>query len=435
MPRGKKKTVKRKEKVKERLEVKGWRALGEKGENPKMRNIKYTAKENEAILEAVRLMCSERNKTAEELGLLEESQAGRGKVWVRVGFLAEQLGMETRSVQSISQRYRRIVYQQMGGEWTAEQVEQLADMCVPYASIPDWQPGWKHIGSSIGKSPEMCRDKWKSILGGGRNGKFSTAEDWLLRQAVVEATAKLTPVRNIPWDRVAKLVPERTMDSCRRHWYMCLLPRLLDYQSKHGIPIDGDVFERAILRGLRKAGVTDIELVNWADVNTFWSAPDNKRRYARLRRRLPDELFQYGPFEEEVAWLFESLSVKAHRKRDKKVLKHAVTVLEAEARLVSDCEEEEAAGEDAVVEVEEEEEAAKARKEARKKARKLREREAQAHEELVGDVAMALGIGVGDDEEVDGPEADERGSGDDGDQSQAEGEEQDDAESAGMYSE
>jgi len=285
------------------------------------RNVRYTAVENERLLQAVQDYCVKKNKTVEELGVRDERQ--NTGFWSRIAAMS---GIKTRSVQSMSQRLRRFLFEKQRGTWSESQSELLADEVL--RGDPS-RPSWKTIGAKIGKSPQSCHDKWKSMFGCEKRGSWSGAEVWVLRQAVCEATNEFVPVANIPWRKVRQMVPHRSKEQCRMKWFHCMLPAMLQYQSKHGMPVETDVFLRLIINKLSKSEVEDFEMVNWMMVNKFWPAGLNKSEFAALQKTVPGS-FEEKDFQETVRWLYEAKNVEGHRHRDKRVLKHAKSVWDSD---------------------------------------------------------------------------------------------------------
>merc|ERR1712183_1160897 len=115
----------------------------------------------------------------------------------------------------------------------------------------------------------MARHKWIKIKKVPARGKWFPFEDWCLRQGVMEVSGKLAPTSDVLWHLVHNWVPHRDENGCRQRWYAVLLPRLLAYKAKHGVPIDPEVFRRRILRNLRKGEYEDETEVPWIDMNTF----------------------------------------------------------------------------------------------------------------------------------------------------------------------
>lgn len=292
------------------------------------RNVAYTAKENEELLRAFRDFVSERGLNEDEFRERLMDVRLKSKSWVRIATLAN---LEKRSVQSMSKRLRRLLAGEHG-KWKKDETEQLTEEVLLSTQIGN-KPPWKEIGARIGATAEQCRDKWKIICGGGKRGRWNSTEVWALRQGICELTNHLAPVSLIPWKRVRHWVPHRTQNQCMLQWYNGVLPRLLQYQSKHGYPIETEVFERLIVRNLKKSGYADVEDVNWKLMNSWWSASLTKNRWKLLLYRVPGELrLDSGSFEDIVLWLYKALECRKNKRLDRRVLKHAELVLDAKAR-------------------------------------------------------------------------------------------------------
>lgn len=292
-------------------EYRRWRKDKDKG--IRLRNVKYTASENARLMEAVKEFCELKGTTVDELSMRDEKQA---KTW---GKIAKMSGIEIRNVQSMSKRVRRVLSAELGGIWTEDQADRLAELVLAGDVA---SPNWRHAASVIGKSPDQCRDKWRELFGSENRGRWSRQETQALRAAVTTITKDLAPVSDIPWKEISKLVPGRSPDQCRTKWYKDVLPPLLQYQGKHGVPVETDVFLRLIVYNLCALEFEELELVCWASVNPFWPATENKKRFLLLLKSVPEHLVQDGDFQEVVEWLKTSLSVKDRRKRDKVWLKH-----------------------------------------------------------------------------------------------------------------
>jgi len=313
----------------------GTRAWKEKDfDGSKTKNIPFLKTEDERIVEAAKQVAADRNQNESEfLDYLKDERVS-GKTWVTVATLA---GVQTRSVQALSKRLRRMM--NGGHHWTKQELQELID------AVADQGPRWKNIGTGLSISAEKCRDKWvHAICGGGAKGEWTSEEKWALRQGIVEATDQLVPINNIPWIQVSKWVPHRTHAQCLEHWYHKMQPRLLQYQDKYKRPIEPDVIRRQMVRKLRKMidadEVDDEHDVLWEKVNGMWPAWMNKEEVVRrLYPRLPHQLQKnfcdgdadHENFPERIAWLFENLECGRHKKMDRRFLKHAKLVIDAEA--------------------------------------------------------------------------------------------------------
>jgi len=294
--------------------------------NPKMRNVKYTQNQDDILKQAVDMLCKERQKSDEELGL-RQMGAPTTNAWSRIAYFAETMGLHSRSVSSLAQRYRRICARVFHGAWTPEQVEYIKDQCFakPLSQIP-----WKMLGASIGKTDRQVRDKWMNMFGGGKKGEWQDEELELLRHVVTEATDDLAPVSHIPWMKVREMIPRRSKKQCQDRWYFRILPQLLKYESRNGIAIEDEVIERQILRNLKKAEFECVDLVNWQHINPFWPAYKSKRAYERMRSLVPMKFKDDEFYDEEIEWLYTAKKCEFYRKRDKRLLKKARLVVELE---------------------------------------------------------------------------------------------------------
>eukprot|EP00747_Dinoflagellata_sp_TGD_P025207 gnl/TRDRNA2_/TRDRNA2_131093_c0_seq1.p1 gnl/TRDRNA2_/TRDRNA2_131093_c0~~gnl/TRDRNA2_/TRDRNA2_131093_c0_seq1.p1 ORF type:complete len:544 (+),score=144.90 gnl/TRDRNA2_/TRDRNA2_131093_c0_seq1:78-1709(+) len=309
-----------------------YRIGGEKVEGcqaKKMKNVKFSAEESQRILEAVKMTGREKGENEEIfLDSIRDERQVRF-TWSKIATISD---MPHRSVQSIVQRARRIMH---GGHgvWTEEQLKELRGQVLQHG------PKWKDIAESLGCSPEHCKDKWKALCVSQKKGQWSGTEVWALRQGICDVTGELVPVSNIKWKRVQAWVPHRTSEQCRTKWYKDVLPKLLTYQSKHGYPIDTDVFQRVIIRYLHKHDHGSEDQVPWVRVNKWWSAQINHEFFKRLCRSVPESRAE-EPLKDRVAWLYTALECQAFRSHDKKLLRHAENTLEAQARQMPEDEQE-----------------------------------------------------------------------------------------------
>lgn len=297
--------------------------------------VRYTEKEIESVLQSVKAHCDEKNIDRETFvdQLLNEGAAKSSRTLSKIATLA---GLPKRSIQSMSQKLKRVLAG--GHHWTKDELQRLQDTFATHG------PQWKLISQTlaIGASAERCRTKWvNSLRGGGTRGAWSWQELWALRQGICEATNSLAPTSKIPWAQVHPWVAERTSQQCLKKWYGHILPTLLHYQSRHGHPIERDVFLRHLLRNLKKSRCTSADEIDWAAVNTWWSARLNRQAWKELKRRLPFELNQGPacyrmddedePFEQQVRWLHTAMECKMRKHFDRRLLRHALLVMDARA--------------------------------------------------------------------------------------------------------
>ncbi|CAE7705899.1 unnamed protein product [Symbiodinium sp. CCMP2592] len=300
----------------------------------KVRNVPFSAAENEKIRKAIRAYCEEEglDYAAACETLHKEKRSG---AWGRIAFFAD---LPRRRTWAIVQRAKRILWGPH--RWSQLELQILIDEACSAA-----KPSWVHISNLIAVNPNTVRDKWRELSGGHKvKGKFTQAEDWRLRMAICQATQSLLPTKNIPWTKVQKWMPHRGYKILMRRWYGSLMPRLSAYKDKYGMPVEPEVFVRHLLRKLRKSGIDDSREVEWTCVNRWWSASMNRNKWRELAKRVPPDLYE-ADMQLQVEWWYEALECKGHRKRDKQVLKNIVSVLEAEATQ-EDCESSKAVQED-----------------------------------------------------------------------------------------
>jgi len=306
------------------------------------RNVRYTAAEKEQLLTACRSFLSEQGITEEAFWEQLEEKRVKRQTWNGIASMAN---LPHRSVHSIHLRLRRH-YGGLFGKWSQEKTDRLTELVLMSTQVGE-RPSWKAISKELGGTPEHCRDKWRNVCGGGKKGIWNSVEVFALRQGICELTNDLAPVKDIPWNRVVDFVPHRSKKQCMDYWYRALLPKLLSFQDRNGVAVDTAVFERHLLRKLKKQTHQPLGLIDWRLINTWWSSAMNRNKWRELVRRVPrtvsrkDEIWGDEDdidFEASVQWLFEVNECKRYRKWDKRVLKHALLVLDAEALRLEEAE-------------------------------------------------------------------------------------------------
>jgi len=344
-------TIAAKSKAKTRrkkVAVEGKRTWKEEGFDGSLtRHVPFTEEETRRINEAITAYCDMKHLSEIEFHdkITHEAHNGRGSdMWTEIASIAE---LPRRSINSIRSRIKRTLEEK--GKFTKDQLQKLQDFIVESPG----RPKWKQIGEAIGKGAEACRNQWKAALtitGEYKTrGELTCKEEWFLRTAVVEVTNKLAPVDNISWMKVQRWLPHRSHDFCRQMWYRNVLPKLLQYQDKHGIALDPDIFKRHILRQVKKSNVEDADDVLWANVNQYWPAWMNRDFVRRAWGSLPSDMkliSQGGTvydecllphFQDCIKELMQEHSCKKLKKQDRRTLRHAKLVLEAKAEELSDA--------------------------------------------------------------------------------------------------
>ncbi|CAJ1341385.1 unnamed protein product, partial [Effrenium voratum] len=303
------------------LERREWK-VDEDYDGTKVRNVPFTEEDDAALLKALRIFCEEKELDFDAVcENLHKDKAPRG-LWGRVALLS---GLTKRRTWAICQRVRRILWG--GHRWTEAELQILLD-----EASTTLRPSWKKISERLQINPSTCHDKYRDLCKGHRTfGRWTEAEDWTLRMAICETTDSLVPRSMIPWSQVMKWLPQRGFRMLMARWYIDLLPRLVAYEDKHGVAIETQVFVRHLLRKLKKTGLKSAKAVEWSAVNTWWSARMNRQKWRILSYQVPAELLEAG-LQEQVDFWFQAMLCNEHKKRDKKLLRSALNVLERQAQ-------------------------------------------------------------------------------------------------------
>lgn len=312
----------RKPRSRDNPEQRKWKT-NETYDGKKLKNVHFSEEEDARIMRALRLYAEE---IGEDLEVMKDSmkteQGSKRGAFARIAKLAD---IPRRRTWAIVQRLRRILWG--SHKWTESELQILLD-----EACTKLHPSWKEISSVLGVHPTTCRDKFRDLCKGTRKvGAFSATEDLILRMAICETTNSLLPVSDIPWSEIQKWLPNRGWRSLMQRWYIHLLPQLTAYEDKYGVPIEPEVFVRHMLRRLKKSSATNPKALAWAHVNTWWSADMNRRKWRALSSRVPVELMD-ASFRERVGYWYQALRCREHKKRDKKMLKCALSTVERKAQ-------------------------------------------------------------------------------------------------------
>ncbi|CAJ1403438.1 unnamed protein product [Effrenium voratum] len=87
------------------------------------------------------------------------------------------------------------------------------------------------------------------------------------------------------------------------------------------------------LKSAKDGHVEKREAVEWSAVNTWWSARMNRQKWRILSYQVPAELLEAG-LQEQVDFWFQAMLCNEHKKRDKKLLRSALNVLERQAAVL-----------------------------------------------------------------------------------------------------
>lgn len=284
-------------------------------------HVAFSMREKQAIVLAADEYAAEHNLTVVELMLsIPYESETRGKVGPKALKTIRNYAIE--KCPSIRQRNYIAIWKYLGRQhdesnglpWSMGDRQRLLDLFAEHG------PSWVKLGKVLKRDPVKCRLAWISI-----DSKWCDAEDWALREGILETTGQLTPNRFIPWKRVAVWLPHRTTTACCHRWYNGLLERLLAYKSQNGHPISTDVLDRDLLRRIGKSGVDDEEEIPWPWISKWRSATANKGRWKLMKRMMPHSMVGDPDvsLQDRLQYVSDMRKVRENRKFDRRLLKHA----------------------------------------------------------------------------------------------------------------
>ena len=201
--------------VKEKEE--GRRTFSDTPDSTHLRDVRYSAEEDEALMRAFQSYCADKHIEEEEMTECvvmadKTMQAHSNRFWSEI---TERSGLKRRSVKSITFHLRRRL--EGTQRWTDEEKDLLLEKLVTHGYE------WSKISKMLGKGYLHTRDAGRFLLT-ARKGKWTDGETRLLRLGILKETGQSVPVQEIPWSSVAKHVPGRDSSQCLQRWYKYVQP-------------------------------------------------------------------------------------------------------------------------------------------------------------------------------------------------------------------
>lgn len=199
-------------------------------------------------------------------------------------------------------------------KWTKEEDDLLRKLALSQVA------NWKHIGETMNRMPEDCRDRWRNYLKCGENralNKWSEEEEQSLRNIVLEMitheSEKDKPIA-INWTEVSeRMNGVRSRIQCRYKWN-----KLLKRESMSRITLMDNETRIWLLNRLLETNFPDADSIDWDYMlhmyyeehkdqkkDILWSATDLQVAFKKMKSSVKDN--RSHPLHTVIAKLLSNL--------------------------------------------------------------------------------------------------------------------------------
>ena len=185
-----------------------------------MKTGKYTKKETDTIIRAVKEYCAMKQISVARLCSECDHKADLKGSWMEIAKC-----LPNRPVQSIYRHGLRQLHPFKRGAWSDEEVEMLISLVTQIGKK------WAHIQAKLNRSADSCRDKYREMSDTFTRGRWKGPETEQLKRLIreflrVEPTADMKDIGKmveaedikIPWSVISKRMGKRSRLSCFKKW-------------------------------------------------------------------------------------------------------------------------------------------------------------------------------------------------------------------------